>query len=45
MKYLDITIEEKVKALAALENETEKSVSKKWRSKDGTLSEFCGLKR
>lgn len=45
MKYLDITTEDKVNALATLENEKEKSVSKKWRNEDGTLSDFCGLKR
>lgn len=45
MKYLDITTEEKVNALATLENEKEKSASRKWKKIDGTLSEFCGLKR
>lgn len=44
MKYLDITTEDKVKALATLENETEKTVSKKWKKND-SLSDFCGLKR
>lgn len=44
MKYLDITTEDKVKALATLENETEKTVSKKWKE-NGTLIDFCGLKR
>jgi site-specific recombinase XerD len=45
MKYLDITTEDKVNALATLENEKEKSASKKWKNNDGTLSDFCGLKR
>jgi len=45
MKYLDITTEDKVNALATLENEREKSASKKWKNSDGTLSDFCGLKR
>lgn len=45
MKYLDITTEDKVKALSTLENETEKKVSKKWKKSDGSLSDFCGLKR
>lgn len=45
MKYLDITTEDKVKALATLENETEKTVSKKWKKNDSSLSDFCGLKR
>jgi len=44
MKYLDITALDKVKALATLENEIEKSVSKKWKQ-NGSLSDFCGLKR
>ena len=45
MKYLDITTEDKVKALSTLENETEKKVSKKWKKSDGSLIDFCGLKR
>lgn len=45
MKYIDITTAEKVKALATLENEDEKRVSKKWKKPDGTLTDFCGLKR
>lgn len=45
MKYLDITTEDKLKALATLENETEKKVSKKWKKNDGSLADFCGLKR
>jgi hypothetical protein len=45
MKYLDITTEDKVNALATLENEKEKSASKKWKKTDGTLSDFCGLRR
>ena len=45
MKYLDITTEDKIKALATLENENEKSTSKKWKNNDGSLSDFCGLKR
>nr|WP_308743010.1 hypothetical protein [uncultured Anaerocolumna sp.] len=44
MKYLDIATEDKVKALATLEKETEKTVSKKWKN-NGSLSDFCGLKR
>lgn len=45
MKYLDITTAEKVKALATLENENEKKLDKKWKSKNGSLVDFCGLKR
>lgn len=45
MKYIDITTAEKVKALATLENENEKKVSKKWKKSDGSLTDFCGLKR
>ena len=43
MKYLDITTEEKANALSTLEMEREKYPNKKWKNKDGTLFEFCGL--
>lgn len=46
MKYLDITQEEKIKALATLEEEkTDKVSMKKWKNADGSLSEVLGLKR
>ena len=45
MGYLDITTEEKAKAMATLESEHDKTVSKKWKKQDGSLSDFCGLKR
>ena len=45
MIYLDITTEEKAKALATLENENEKKVSKKWKNPDGSLIAFCGLNK
>ena len=45
MCYLDITTEEKRKALATLENEKDKTISKKWKNADGSLSSFCGLNR
>jgi site-specific recombinase XerD len=45
MVYLDITTEDKAKALATLESEEEKKVSKKWKNSDGSLTDFCGLKR
>jgi len=45
MDYLDISIEAKSQAIATLESETDKSVSKKWKNSDGSLATFCGLKR
>ena len=45
MKYLDITSAEKIKALATLKNEKEQKVTKKWKTKDGSLTAFCGLRR
>lgn len=45
MKYLDITSEEKINALATLESEKGLSATKKWKSNDGTLTDFLGLKR
>lgn len=44
LMYLDITTEEKAKALATLEDENDKKVSPKWKKKDGSLATFCGLK-
>lgn len=43
MVYLDITTEDEAKALATLENEADKNVSRKWNGKTGSLREFCGL--
>ena len=45
MVYLDITTEEKAKALATLESENDKKVSKKWKTASGSLTSFCGLDR
>lgn len=45
MKYLDITTDQKVKALATLESETDKKISRKWKKFDNSLTDFCGLKR
>ncbi|MGI6064848.1 tyrosine-type recombinase/integrase [Blautia sp.] len=45
MRYLDITTEDKIKALATLEDETQKTIPKKWKNKSGTLTDFCGLKK
>jgi len=44
MVYLDITIEQELKALQTLEDENDKKVSKKWKSLKGGLAEFCGVK-
>lgn len=44
MTYLDITTEEKAKALATLEEENDKTVSPKWKNADGSLADFCGLR-
>lgn len=45
MRYLDITTDDKRKALATLEGEEEKNVTKKWKDSNGSLADFCGLKR
>lgn len=44
MVYLDITIEQEAKALATLEDDNDKSIPKKWRNADGSLSMFCGVR-
>lgn len=44
MVYMDITIEQELKALATLEDENEKKISKKWKNVKGGLAEFCGAK-
>lgn len=44
MKYLDITLEQELKALATLEDERDKKVSKKWKNAKGKLAKFCGVK-
>ena len=44
MVYIDITIEQELKALATLEDENDKKVSKKWKNAKGGLAEFCGVK-
>ena len=44
MVYLDITIEQEVNALATLEDENDKKVSKKWKNGKSGLAEFCGVK-
>ena len=44
MVYNDITIEQELKALATLEDENDKKISKKWKNVKGGLAEFCGVK-
>jgi site-specific recombinase XerD len=44
MVYLDITLEQELKALQTLEDENDKKVSKKWKNVKGGLAEFCGVK-
>ena len=44
MVYLDITTEEEAKALATLEDDNDKTVSKKWKSNNVSLSDFCGVR-
>ena len=44
MVYLDITLEEELKALVTLEDENDKKVSKKWKNAKGGLAEFCGVR-
>lgn len=44
MIYLDITLEQKNAALATLEDENDKKVKAKWKSKGNRLSDFCGVK-
>jgi site-specific recombinase XerD len=44
MVYIDITLEQELKALATLEDENDKMVSKKWKNVEGGLAEFCCVK-
>lgn len=43
MIYLDITTEQEAKALATLEDENDKKVSKKWKNDKDSLAGFCGI--
>ena len=45
MVYLDIMAEEKAKALATLEDENDKKVCAKWKNPDGSLVDFCGIRK
>ncbi len=44
MVYIDITLEQELKALQTLEDENDKKVSKKWKDVKGGLAEFCGVR-
>jgi site-specific recombinase XerD len=44
MVYLDITTEQESKALATLEDENKKGISKKWKSQSKSLVAFLGVK-
>lgn len=44
MVYIDITLEQELKALATLEDESDKKVSKKWKNAKGELARLCGVK-
>lgn len=44
MVYLDITTEQEAKALATLEDEKDKSITKKWRNAGSSLSMLCGVR-
>ena len=43
MVYLDITLEQERKALATLEDEEDRAVSKQWKNETGSLAAFCGV--
>lgn len=45
MIYLDITIEQEIKAMATLESENDKKVSAKWKTPCNSISSMCGLKK
>lgn len=43
MRYLDVQMQQKSKAMAVLESEDDRKKTKKWRNPDGTLVDFLGL--
>ena len=43
MRYLDVQMRQKSKAMAVLESEDERKKAKKWRKPDGTLVDFLGF--
>lgn len=45
MKYLDISTEDELKALATLEDESDRKISKKWKAQNGSLKSFCKISR
>lgn len=45
MRYLDVTMDNKRKALTTLESEKERNIAPKWKNPNGSLVDFCGLRR
>lgn len=43
MVYLDVTTEQEMAALATLEDENNKNAPKRWKTDNGSLTNFCGL--
>ena len=44
MVYLDVTTEQELKALATLEDEDKRGITKKWKTKSNSLAAFLGIK-
>ena len=44
MVYLDVTTEQEIAALATLEDENSRSAPKRWKTGNGSLANFCGLR-
>jgi len=44
MVYLDITTEQEAQALATLEDDNDRSVSKKWKASGKSLADLCGVR-
>jgi len=44
MVYLDISTEEEAKALATLDDENDRTISKKWKCNSASLADFCGVR-
>ena len=44
MVYVDVTGPQRLDALGTLEDESESSLGKKWKNRDGGLIGFCGLR-
>ena len=42
--YIDVSLEQAADALAALENDEDRSVMPKWKSSDNELAAFCGCR-